>query len=213
MKTETGVVNSTKTDAQMQEELISQLRERCAELESQVAEGKRLLLDEMQRGNERTILAMEFRDKINHLEAQIQTLAPKLEAPGTVMISVQEAWEASGGKAEMQPTKADLIYNLRLLNVVCDDLDDKLDGEAQAEMPIALRVVPRKVALKAIEMAFADLAAKMEPILRAEPTLGLAGHKRMTAHVQQLCAVEALPYLETAIRDAIEQCDQERPAT
>ncbi|MDB5962460.1 MAG: hypothetical protein JWP59_3754 [Massilia sp.] len=212
MKTETGVMNAAKTDAQMQEEVISQLRKRNAELEAQVAEGKRLLREEMQRGNERTMLAMECRDKIDRLEAEIQAIAPRQEPPGTVMISVQEAWEAAGGSPDVKATKGKLIYELQLLDTLCDDMDVPDRTEAEADLPLSRRAIPRKVALKAIELAYADLATKMEPILRAEPTLGLAGHRRMTAHIQQLCAVEPLPYLEAAIRDAIEQRDKAHPA-
>ena len=211
MKTETGVATSAQTDAEMQEELISQLRQRNAELESQVAQGKDLLREEMQRGNERTMLVIQCRDKINQLEAEIQALAPKQEAPGTVMISVQEAWEAAGGNPSEKATKAKLIYELQLLDSLCDDMDAPDRTEAEADLPLALRAIPRKVALKAIELAYADLAARMEPVLRAEPTLGLAGHRRMTVEVEQLCAVEPLPYLEAAIRDAITQCDPDHP--
>ena len=208
MKTEAHVVSNLKTDAQTQDEIISELRARNAELVAQVAEGKRLLSDEMKRGNERTLLVIECRDKIDILEAQIQALSPAQVTADTVMISVQEAWEAAGGNPDVKATRAQLIYELQLLDSVCDDLDAPDRTQSEADLPMAMRAFPRKVAAKAIALAYADFAAKIEPILRAEPTLGLAGHKRMTAHVQQLCSADPMPYLESSVRSAIAESEQ-----
>lgn len=186
---------------------VANLQQKNATLETKLEDAKKLVREDTARIAERTNLLIQCQDRLALLEAELLAMKSEQGADPSDTISIQDAWKAAGGNPGHIATRAELLYNLDLLDKVCEDMDEPDDSEQSngATQRFALRAVPRAAVKKAIDTLLRDVSSGLIDALRAEPSLSLPGQKRLAVYADRVRAMQVDSYIEEAIEGVIAQ--------
>lgn len=186
---------------------VANLQQENATLEAQLEDAKKLIREDTVRIAERTNLLIQCQDRLAVLDAELLAMKSGQGANTADTVSIQEAWKAAGGNPNHIATLAELLYNLKLLDDVCEDMDDPDDSEqSNGAVPrFTLRAVPRTAVKKAIDTLLRDISSGLIDALRAEPSLSLPGQKRLAVYADRVRAMQVDSYIEEAIEGVIAQ--------
>lgn len=183
------------------------LQQKNATLEAKLEDAKKLIREDTARIAERTNLLIQCQDRLALLEAELLAMKSEQGADPSDTISIQDAWKAAGGNPGHIASLAELLYNLKLLDDVCEDMDDPDNSEQSngAVQRFTLRAVPRTAVKKAIDTLLRDISSGLIDALRAEPSLSLPGQKRLAVYADRVRAMQVDSYIEEAIEGVIAQ--------
>lgn len=204
MNHDTAAIGDIKEVEQLRA-TVANLQQEKATLEAQLKNAKKLVREDTARIAERTDLLIQCQDQLAVLQAELSALKSGQGADQSDTVSIQEAWKAAGGNPNHIATLAELLYNLKLLDDVCEDMDDPDDSEQSngAVQRFALRAVPRTAVKKAIDTLLRDITSGLIDALRAEPSLSLPGQKRLVVYADRVRAMRVDSYIEEAIEGVI----------